>query len=143
MTLRSVMSLRIARVLARLPASVQKRYDRRIHPVVCPVLGAIAQLASPHPAAHDGAPEIANELFRVIARVDDPVILSDQLVARVLRDLAELVVDVGDEAARVCGCDDCGLVEGLPHLLEPADGIVDDHRWRLRVHLCRRSPGAF
>ena len=58
------------------------------------VLGAIAQLAAPDLAVRDRSPQLANELLRVKPRIEDPVILADQLLARVLRDLAELVVDV-------------------------------------------------
>ena len=59
------------------------------------------------------------------------MILPEELLARVLRNLAELVVDVGDRAALVGRRDDRRLIEGLAHLLEPARGIVDERR-RLR-----------
>jgi hypothetical protein len=37
----------------------------------------------------------------VISGIDDPVILAEELLTRVPRDLAELVVDVRDDAALI------------------------------------------
>ena len=74
------------------------------------------------------------------------MILAEQLLARVLRDVAELAVDVGDFAAGVGGGDDCRLIEGEvgvgqilgPRLqidgpcleFEPRAAELTQHRWR-------------
>ena len=49
------------------------------------------------------------------------MVLPDQLLARVLGDLAELVVDVADDPGNVGGGDDRRLVEGIAEVLELAD----------------------
>jgi hypothetical protein len=48
----------------------------------------------------------------VVSGIDDPVVTTEQFLARVLRDLTELVVDVGDPAGNVGGRDDRGMVDG-------------------------------
>ena len=115
-------------VLPRLAAVVEERHDGRVDPVERAVLGAIAQLAAPDAALRNRAPELADFVLRVIPGVDDAMILPDELLAGVLRNLAELVVDVGNRPARVGRGDDRRLIEGLAHLLEPARGIVDERR---------------
>jgi len=52
----------------------------------------------------------AEELFGMMGRVQDEVIVSDQLVLGILADGAELVVDIGDGALHVGGGDDRVLV---------------------------------
>ena len=68
-------------VLVRLPAFVQERDDRRVHPVERAVLGAVADLAVPHAPAGDGAPQVPHELLRVVPGIDDPMVLADQFLA--------------------------------------------------------------
>ena len=85
-------------VLSRLAALVDERHDRRVDPVEVAVLRPVPNLAAPHLAVRDRAPERPDERRRVIAGVDDAMVLADQLLAGVAGDLAELVVDVGDEA---------------------------------------------
>ncbi len=110
-------------VLPRLAAFVEERDDRRIDPVDRPVLGAVAKLAAPHLPARNRAPQLPDVLLGVITGVDDPVILPEQLLAGVLRDFAELVVDVGDDSALVGRRHDRGLVERVSNLLQPGDGV--------------------
>src|SRR5947209_952854 len=98
-------------VLVGLAAGVKERDDGRVHPVDRAVLGAVANLAAPDAARGNRRPKISDELLRVVGRVDEAVILSDQLLARVLRDFAELVVDVVDRAALIRDGDDGRLVE--------------------------------
>ena len=57
----------------------------------------------------------------MMAGVDDAMVLPDQLAARVLRDLAKLVVGVGDDAAVIGAGDDRRLVERVAHLLQLGD----------------------
>ena len=61
-------------VLVRPAALVEERHDRRVHPVDRSVLGAVAQLAAPDAAVGDRVPQIADELLRVVAGVDDAMI---------------------------------------------------------------------
>ena len=98
-------------VLIGLAAFVEERNDRRIHPVDRAVLGAIPNLAAPDASVGDRDPQVPDELFRVICRIDDPVIVAEQLLARVLRDVAELLVGVGDSARRVGDGHDRGLID--------------------------------
>ena len=88
-------------VLVGFSFSVEKRNDRRVYPVVSSVFGAISYLSAPNFSARDRGPQIPDELFRMVGRIDDAVILTQQLFARVFGDLAELVVDVIDDAALV------------------------------------------
>ena len=107
-------------VLVGLPVVAEERHDRRVDPVDAPVLGPVADLASPDASARDRLPELPDELLRVVAGVDDAVVLPEQLLAGVLRDLAELVVDVVDDPALVRPRDDRGLVEGVDDVVELA-----------------------
>ena len=77
---RCVMSLRIARYCRGLPRGIEKRHDRGVDPVVAAVLGAIADLATPDLPLRDRPPQVPDEFLRVIAGVDDAVILADQLL---------------------------------------------------------------
>ena len=54
------------------------------------------------------------------------MVLAEQLVARVLGDLAELVVDVGDDAAHVGRRDDRRLIERVADLLELVGRGLDE-----------------
>src|ERR1035438_4814162 len=76
------------------------------------VLCAVADLPMPGPAGSDRAPDAMEERLGVVARVDDPVVLSHQLPAGVFRDGAELVIDVGDAPRRVGDRHDGVLVQG-------------------------------
>src|SRR5205085_9033180 len=110
-------------VLVGLAFGVEERDDGRVNPVDRAVFGAVAHLAAPDAARGNGRPKVVHELIRVVCRVNDAVILSEQLLARVLRDFAELVVDVLDRAALICDGDDGRLVESeleVGQLLERA-----------------------
>jgi hypothetical protein len=54
----------------------------------------------------------------VISGIDDAVIGAEQFLSRVLGDVAELVVDVGDDTAVVGRRDDRRLVERISELIE-------------------------
>ena len=110
-------------VLPRLSAAVEERDDGRVHPVEGAVLGAIANFPSPDAPTGDRVPQVANELLRVIGGVDEAVVLPEQLLARVPRDLAELVVDVRDDAPMIRRRDDRRLVEGVSNFIEPLEGV--------------------
>ena len=75
------------------------------------VLGPIAQFSLPDVTGRDRSPQLANELLLVIARVDDAVIMTEELLARVAGNLAERVIDVADAAGHVSDRDDRRVVE--------------------------------
>src|SRR5205085_6579621 len=93
-------------VLTRLAVAVEQWDDRRIDPIDRSVLRPIPQLTAPHLPLRDRPPQIADELLGMKTRIDDPVVLTEQLAARVLGDLAELVVDVCDRTLLVGQGDD-------------------------------------
>ena len=99
-------------VLVGLPALVEKRNDRRIDPVNVSVLRAVSDFASPYLTTRNRCPQVAHELFRVVTRIDDPVVLAQQLGVRVLRNAAKRVVHIVDDAALVGDRNYRGLVEG-------------------------------
>ena len=81
--LRAVMSARMAMYLIRLAVCIEEGNDRRVHPVVMSVLGPVAKLAVPDSPVGDRDPEVADEFWRVESGVDDPVVLSNELLAAV------------------------------------------------------------
>ena len=105
-------------VLVRLAPGVEKGHDRRIDPVDGAVSGAVPDFAVPDPSRRDRAPQVPKEIRSVIPGVDDAMVLAEELLARVLRDLAELVVDRGDGAAEVGRRDDRRLIERELHVAE-------------------------
>ena len=68
-------------VLARFALIIEEGHDGRIHPVKGAVLGLVLDFAMPDPALRDGRPKAAHEFFWVMARIDDAVILTQQLFA--------------------------------------------------------------
>src|SRR5262245_27265479 len=85
-------------VLHRFAGVVQEGDYGGVHPIERAVARAIPNLAMPDAPAGDGPPKIAKEFLRMIAGVDDAMILAEQLGAGVFGNLAELVVGVGDVA---------------------------------------------
>src|SRR5688572_9235675 len=84
--------------LARL---VHERHYGGIDPVGAAVLGSVPYLAPPDVALGNGPPQVLHELLRMVAGVDDAVILAQKLLSIVLVDLAELVIYIGDSAVLV------------------------------------------
>ena len=68
-------------VLVGFSFGVKKRNDRRINPIVASIFGAILYLTAPNFAARDRGPQISDELFRMIAGIDDAVVLTEQFFA--------------------------------------------------------------
>ncbi|MDB6153320.1 MAG: hypothetical protein JWL90_1773 [Chthoniobacteraceae bacterium] len=89
----------------------RKRDDCGRDPEMGAALRAVFDFAFPDVSRGERPPKSAHEFFRVMARVNDPMILAEQLLPRVLRDLAELIVDVDDPATAVGDRDDGMLVE--------------------------------
>ncbi len=79
----------------------------------------------PDAALCDHAPQIADKILRVEARIDEAVILPEQFLARVLRNSAEFLVDkrdpapcIGDryDGVLVDAVRSCPIPEGLAEL---------------------------
>src|ERR1041384_3958521 len=105
-------------LLIMLAVFVEERNDRRIDPVDRAVFRAVANLTFPNLAARNRSPQIANKLFRMIAGIDNAMILSQQFFARVLGNATESVVDVGDSSALIGNRDDRRLIESELDVVE-------------------------
>ena len=103
-------------ILARFSLLVEERHDGGCHPVEEAVLGAVFDFPLPHKALRDRRPQVADEFLRVIAGVDDAVVLAQQFFSRILRDRTELVVHERDPAARIGDGHDGVHVECGPQL---------------------------
>ncbi len=66
---------------------ISPRNDRGVHPIEMPTLGPVAEPAPPRLAAFYRAVHLPEGLGRVHAGLQHPVVLSDQLVARIPADL--------------------------------------------------------
>src|SRR3954466_9898172 len=60
---------------------IQKRKNGCINPIDAAVFGPIANLPFPGLTAGDRGPEAAEESFRMMPRIDNPMILADQFFA--------------------------------------------------------------
>jgi hypothetical protein len=65
----------------------------------------------PYFTAGNGGPELADKFLRMMAGIDDAMILPEQFGAGVFRDRAKLVVYVGDPALGIGDRNDGMLVE--------------------------------
>src|SRR4030095_12130683 len=108
------------------------RHDRGVDPVNRSILGAVSELTPPHPSLSDRPPQVTDALFGVVAGMKEAMVLAEQLVPRVLRDLAELVVHVVDDAALICDRDDRRLIERIADLFEALNRLLG-----LEPRLCR------
>ena len=106
-----------------LAVAVADRHDGGVQPVAGAILRAVLKLPLPRLAAAYRRPQSADEGFRMLAGADNPVIVANQFFARVLRDVAELVVDVGDAADRIRGRHDGVRIQPRQHLLQHALGF--------------------
>jgi len=80
--------------------------DEAVHPVEGAVLGAVADFTVPGPSLADGVPHLLPEFGRLGARIDDAVVLPQQLARAVTADRLEAWVDVQDGALAVGHRDD-------------------------------------
>ena len=97
--------------LGRLAATPTKWDDRGVHPVGAAVLRAVFHFALPDLAIHDRLPEFLEIGRRVVAGIDDAVVLADQLLHLVFGNRAEFVVGVGDYALGVGDGDEGVFIE--------------------------------
>src|SRR5258708_38919726 len=65
----------------------------------------------PYLAVRDGDVHLPEELFRMVAGIEDAMILTDQLTLGIFADGAEFLIDVGDGALDVGYGDDGMLIE--------------------------------
>jgi hypothetical protein len=77
-------------------------------------------------------PQLADVGLRVMAGVQEAMVLTEQLVAGILGNFAELVVRVLDPAGDVGRRHNGGLVEGVPDILEFPHGARER-----RIHVPR------
>jgi hypothetical protein len=70
----------------------------------------------PDSAIRNRDPQVTNKLFRMMARVDDAMVLPQQLLAGVFGDGAELVVNIGDLTLLVGDRYDSVLIQGSPQI---------------------------
>jgi len=90
---------------------INKRNDRRIDPVDRSVFCPVPELTVPRLPIRDRGPDVPDEFLRMKTRVDYSMVLSDQLLAVVLRDRTEFVVDVRDDAALIRLRNDRSFIE--------------------------------
>src|SRR6266478_4355760 len=98
-------------VLPRFAIAAQRRDDGRIHPIDRPIFGPVLNLAVPNLPIRDGVIHLLEKFFRVVAGVEDAVILADQLVLGILTDGTELIVDISNRALDVGDRYDGVLIE--------------------------------
>src|SRR6185369_7953602 len=89
-----------------------------------PVAGAVFEFAFPDLATGNRSPEIANEILRVKAGIDNAMILAQQISAGESRDAAEFIVNIIDDAALICNCDNRRLVKRKLNVGELFEGSL-------------------
>ena len=95
---------------------IQERHNGRLHPIERPGLRTVHNLSSPNPPAGNGLPEFNKETTGVMSRIENAMILPKQFAPRIPRNLAELLVGVGDGTLGISDSHDRMLVEGRLHI---------------------------
>ena len=98
-------------VLSRLTLPAHEGNNGCINPVNRAVFSPVLDLAVPDFAVGDACVHLLEEFFRMVAGVEDAVVLPNQLIFGKFADTAELVVDIGDRAPDVGYGHDGMLVE--------------------------------
>ena len=99
-------------VLFNPAVGVDKGRNHAVDPVQVTAFASVADVAAPGRAAGDGAPHPGKEGRRLHPRVDDAVVLPQQLVAGIATDGAEGIVDFDDRAVAIGDRDDGVTVQG-------------------------------
>ena len=99
-------------VLVGFAIRIKKRNDRRVDPINASIAGPIAKLPLPDLTGSDCRPQVAYEVRRVITGVDNAVVLTEQIITRVFRDTAKLVVDESNDSRLIGNRYNCGLIKG-------------------------------
>ena len=111
-------------VLSRRAVVIQERHNRGVEPVERPVLRLILDFSVPDIPSLDSGPEIAHELFGVVSGIDEAMVLPHEFVARIPRDVAELVVHEANRSARVRHGHDRVLIDRVPEVDERRLGTL-------------------
>ena len=98
-------------VLPRFAILSYERDNGRIHPVDRAILGPVLNFAVPNLPVRDGVVHLLEEFFGVVAGVENPVILADQLLLGILTDGAELLVHISNRALDISHRHDGVLIE--------------------------------
>ena len=96
----------------------------------------------PDQAVRDRDPPVTDEFPRMIARIDDAMVLPDQFLAGELGDRAELVVDVADLTLPVGDRYDSVLIQGglqVPNFLESRLSVALLPRLRSRIAALKKN----
>src|ERR1700747_762752 len=88
-------------VLSRLTLPAHEGNNGRINPVNRAVFGPVLDLTVPDFAVGDARVHLLEEFLRMVAGVEDAVVLSNQLIFGKFTNTAELVVDISDRAPDV------------------------------------------
>jgi len=97
---------------------VQKRNNRRSHPVLTAILGAIADFAMPDLALRDRRPHPLVKLRSMARRLDDAMITPQQLLTIIATDTTKLVVGVEDVALCIGNTDDRMIIKGKLEVIQ-------------------------
>ncbi len=99
-------------ILVGLILFIYKGHNHRINPILRSIFGPIFDFPFPTLTAGNGLPQILKEKFGVVPGVDQLMGLADQLFLRILGNLAEAVVDVGNPALSIRRGHNRRLVQG-------------------------------
>src|SRR6185437_279400 len=100
------------------------------------ILGPVSDLAFPYLAAGDRLPHLNEKFPGMIARVDDPMVLSQKFQTRVFGNLTKLVVDVDNPASAIRDRHDGGLIEGVADILQFTSRGLECRLSRLLIFRC-------
>jgi len=71
-------------ILVWFAVRIEERDDGGVYPIRSTVLSTIADFSVPDTAASDGRPDAADEVLRVVAGIDDAMILAKQFCSEYL-----------------------------------------------------------
>ena len=129
-------------VLLRFSVRVEIWIDGRRHPIKVAVFGTIANRPLPNLTVRNSRPKVFEEFLRVMAGVDDAMVLPDQFIPRIFGNLTEFVIHVSDPPARVCDGHDRMRVQSGLEVAQFAkdDSAIVHARSKRRIGLKRPEP---
>ena len=99
-------------ITLRSTIGAKKWHDRGGHPTKRAILVSVADLTMPNLTFGYGRIKLLKKLRRMNIRLEDPVILSDQFLARISANQTKPVVRIHDCASGIGGRHDRVLVQG-------------------------------